>query len=142
MSHVSYSTTDWDGVDCEKVVSFLFKFFQSPGGDRFDYLPRLIREPILFRPLYTPQSGEGSVLLKSSPSDPLGSVKVGKVVSMFYGKYHNTMLPGKVVTRIWNPLKFARHAFFKNDYSITLLEQFDPSKSTRAKEILRKAKSY
>ena len=32
-----------------------------------------------------------------------------------YGLHDNTMLPGKVVGRIWSPFTFAKHAFFKVD---------------------------
>jgi len=142
MGNLAYSTKDWDGVPCIKMVSFLFKYFQGPGGNRFDYLPRLIREPVLFRPNERPKQGTGSVKLASTIYDPLAEVVVRKVTNMFYGKFHNTMLPGRVVARVWNPFKFAKHAFFKSDFSSTLLEQFDPSRSDRAKEVLKLAKRY
>jgi len=142
LGRLAYPTKDWDGVSCIKIISFLFKYFQSPGGDRFDYFPRLVREPILFRPYEQLRAGSGSVVLASTVFDPLAEVVVGRITSMFYGKFHNTMLPGKVVARVWNPLRFAKHAFFKSDFPSTLLEQFDPSRSGKAKEILKMAKSY
>ncbi len=43
------SVKDWDGVSSYRVLSFLFKYSQSPSGTNFDYLPRLVREPVLFR---------------------------------------------------------------------------------------------
>ena len=135
MGSLAYSTKDWDGVPCLKLISFLFKYFPSPGGNRFDYLPRLIRQPVLFRATEQPKRGMGSVKLRSTIYDPLAEVGVGKVTNMFYGKLHNTMLPGKVVARVWNPFKFAKHAFLKTDFSATLLEQFDPSRLDRAKEV-------
>ena len=140
--NLAYSTKDWDGVPCDKIVSFLFKYFQSPGGDKFDYLPRLIREPVLFRPNERPKTGTGSIKLASTIYDPLAEVVVGKITNMFYGKFHNTMLPGRVVARVWNPFKFTKYAFFKSDFSSTLLEQYDPSRSARAKEVLKMAKKY
>ena len=142
MGNLAYSTKDWDGVPCTKIISFNFKSFQSPGGNNFDYFPRLIREPVLFRPNNPPKTGTGSVKLASSIYDPLAEVVVSKVTNMFYGKFHNTMLPGRVVYKVWNPFKFAKHAFFKSDFSSTLIEQFDPNRSDRAKEVLRIAKRY
>ena len=142
MGILAYPTKDWDGVSCNKIISFLFKYFQSPGGDRFDYFPRLIREPILFRPNEQPRAGTGSVKLSSTVYDPLSEVAVGRITGMFYGKFRTTMLPGKVVAREWNLFRFAKHAFFKNDFSSTFLEQFDPSRSEREKEILKIAKTY
>jgi acetoacetate decarboxylase len=137
-----YLTKDWDGVPCTKVISFLFKYFQSPGGTRFDYLPRLIREPVLFRPQKRPRTGTGTVKLGSTIYDPLGEVTVKKVTSMIYGIFDNTMLPGKVVARAWNPLRFVKHAFFKVDFISTLIEQYDPIKAEREKEVMKMAKRY
>ena len=137
-----YLTKDWDGVPCTKVISFLFKYFQSPGGFSFDYLPRLIREPVLFRPKQPPKTGTGTVKLGSTIYDPLAEITVKKVTGITYGIFHNTMLPGKVVARAWNPLRFVKHAFFKNDFIATLLEQYDPIMSEREKEIKKMAKKY
>ena len=65
-----------------------------------------------------------------------------KVTGITYGIFHNTMLPGKVVARAWNPLRFVKHAFFKNDFIATLLEQYDPIMSEREKEIKKIVKKY
>ena len=138
---LSYRTEDWDGVPCHKFLVFQFKFFPGPGGG-FDYFPRLIREAVLFRPVSARKIGSGELVLGSTPYDPLGDIPVGEVTSLTYGVYHNTMLPGKVVGRVWNPLKFARHAFFKTDSAPTLIENFDPEKTERAKEIYKLAKQF
>ena len=82
------------------------------------------------------------LIFDSTIYDPLAEVVVGKITNMFYGKFHNTMLPGRVVARVWNPFKFTKYAFFKSDFSSTLLEQYDPSRSARAKEVLKMAKKY
>jgi hypothetical protein len=142
MRNVGVPSVDWDDVPCYKIIVFLTKFFQSPGGDRFDYLPRLIREPVLFRPAGTIRQGSGRVVLTSTPWDPLAEVPVGETVSLSHGAWHNTMLPGKVVARMWNPLRLARHAFFKADGAAYLLEQYEPSASARAKEVLEAARRY
>jgi acetoacetate decarboxylase len=133
---------DWDGAACYKIISFLYKYFQSPDGGNFDYAPRLVREPVLFRSVGTIQEGRGKVILSSSLYDPLGEVPVKEVVGILYGKWHNTMLPGKVVARVWNPLKFARHAFFKTDLVPTLLSRYNPSQAKQYKEMMRIAKKF
>jgi len=76
----------------------------------FDYLPRLVAEPVVLRPRDDVRSGEGTLRLTSSPYDPVGEVPVGELVTCAYGKFDNTMLPGKIVGRVWNPLAFAKHA--------------------------------
>ena len=50
---------DLEGRPCRKGVSFLFKFFPSPDRRGFDYLPRLVREVVLFRPRDDLRSGAG-----------------------------------------------------------------------------------
>jgi hypothetical protein len=82
------------------------------------------------------------VILRSTPADPLAEIPVGEIVSMFHGRWHNTMLPGRVAGRVWNPMRFARHAFFKADTPAYLLETHDPAKVARAKEIYRAAKRF
>ena len=142
MAGFGFPTKDWNDQPCQKLISFLFKHFPSAGGKSFDYFPRLIREPVLFRPAGALQTGTGSVTLKSTPVDPLGEIVVGPIKSMFYGKFHNTMLPGKVVKRVWNPMKFIKHAFFKNDYLPTILNNFDSTQVERDKKIYHMAKNY
>lgn len=142
MDDVGVQTKDWDGTPCYKVVGFLYKFFQSACGTRFDYLPRLIREPTLMRKKGEILEGRGEVKVSSSPFDPLGVVPVKEIKNIFYGKWHNTMLPGKVIGRAWNPLKFSRHAFFKTDIVPTLLENYDPSGEKRAKERMKVARKF
>ncbi len=97
------------------VTVYLFKHFQSPTMRGFDYLPRLIAEPIVLRPRDDVRSGEGTLSLTSSPYDPVGEIPVGEMITCAYGTYDNTMMPGRVVGRVWNPLAFAKHAFFKVD---------------------------
>jgi len=133
---------DWDGLTGYKAINFLFKYFTSPDNGGFDYFPRLIREPVLFRPLGKLFQGTGKIILESTPSDPLGEVPVGTIVNMNYGKWHNSMLPGKVIGITWNPIRFARHSFFKTDFAPQLLSNYDPKSSARRKEIFKKAKRY
>jgi acetoacetate decarboxylase len=135
-------TKDWDGTPCYRVIAFLYKFFQSPDGTRFDYLPRLIREPLIMRKKGEVLEGRGEVTVSSSPFDPLGDVPVKEMRNMVYGKWHNTMLPGKVIGRAWNPLKFSRHAFFKTDFVPTRLKNYDPSAEKRAREIMEVARKF
>ena len=107
---------DLQGRPCRKVVAFLFKFFPSPDGRGFDYRPRLMREAVLFRPRDDVRSGAGKLEMVSSPYDPLGDIPVRDLLDVSYGTWDNDMLPGRVVARVRNPLGFARHAMFKQDY--------------------------
>lgn len=107
---------DLEGRPCRKGVSFLFKFFPSPDRRGFDYVPRLVREVVLFRPRDDLMGGAGKLEMASSPYDPLGEVPVLELMHVGYGTWDNDMLPGRVVARVKNPLGFARHAMFKQDY--------------------------
>ena len=107
---------DLEGRPCRKGVSYLFKFSPSPDGRGFDYVPRLVREVVLFRPRDGQMSGAGKLEMASSPYDPLGDLPVLDVMEVGFGIWDNDMLPGRVVARVNNPLSFARHAMFKQDY--------------------------
>ena len=96
----------------------------------FDYLPRLIAEPIVLRPRDDVRSGEGILSLTSSPYDPVGEIPVVEMITCAYGTYDNTMMPGKVVGRVWNPLAFAKHAFFKVDVAPVKLGYVEISEET------------
>jgi acetoacetate decarboxylase len=135
-------TTDWDGTPCYRVLSFLFKFFLNPDGSNFDYFPRLIRQVTLFRRLGKIVQVEGRIALSSTQFDPLGEIPVGDIIGIIYGQWHNTMLPGKVVTKIWNPMKFVNYSFFKSDFVPALLNNYDPKLTARAKEIMKIAKRF
>jgi acetoacetate decarboxylase len=115
LDHLGPPTTDADGRPAREVVSFLYKFFPSPDTRGFDYIPRLIRQPNLFRPRPGVRMGEGALHLRSSVRDPLGELPVLKVLDSFYGQFDNTMLPGEVVGHAWNLPHFVPHAFFKTD---------------------------
>jgi acetoacetate decarboxylase len=140
LGNLASVTEDWEGVKCYKFISFLFKHFLSPGSDSFDYFPRLVREAILFRPTGNLKIGTGNVTLRSSACDPLGEIPVESVSIMMHGFFHNSMLPGKVVGRVWNPFRFLKHAFFKIDYIPELLENFDPNQIEQVRTIIKQAK--
>ena len=107
---------DLEGRPCRKVVVFQFKFSPSPDWPGFDYSPRLVREVVLFRPRDDVRSGAGTLEMVSSPYDPLGDIPVRDLIDVGYGTWDNTMLPGRVVARVRNQLRFARHAMFKEDF--------------------------
>jgi acetoacetate decarboxylase len=116
LDFVGPEVNDLEGRPCRKAVSFLFKFFPSPDGRGFDYVPRLVREVVLFRPRDGVMAGAGKLEMVSSPYDPLGDIPVLDLIDVSYGTWDNVMLPGRVVARIRNPLGFVRHAMFKQDY--------------------------
>ncbi len=97
------------------VTAYTFKHFTSPTMRGFDYVPRLVAEPVVMRPRPDVRCGVGSVSLTSSPYDPLGEVPVRELIVCAYGRFDNSMLPGKVVGRAWWLPGFVKHAFFKVD---------------------------
>jgi len=116
-SFFAHEAVDPDGRPCWEAVAFLFKFFPSPSGKLFDYLPRLVRHPTLFRPRAGLRKGVGRVVLTSTACDPLGEVPVGPVIGCMHGIWDNTMLPGRVVGRVWTVWRFLPHAFFRTDFA-------------------------
>ena len=111
----AHRAVDSNGRPCWEAIGLLFKFFPSPDGKRFDYLPRLVRQQTLLRPRAGLRKGAGRVVLTSTECDPLGEVPVGPVIGCMHGFWDNTMLPGRVVRRVWNVWRFLPHAFFKVD---------------------------
>ncbi len=142
LGNLASPTKDWEGIKCYKYISFLFKYFFNPGNDSFDYFPRLVREAVLFRPIGNLKIGTGKLMLGSSAWDPLGEIPVNSVPSFMYGTFNNTMLPGKVVGRVWNPLQFLKHAFFKVDYVPVWLKNYDASKTEEGRRIMKQANKY
>ncbi len=138
---VGSEAIDLEGRPCRKVVSFLFKFARSPGGRGFDYVPRLVREVVLFRPRDDLMSGTGKLELVSSPYDPLGDIPVRDLMDVFYGTWDNDMLAGRVVARVRNPLGFARYAMFKEDFAGWFLESDEASPPPTARERSRRRKT-
>jgi acetoacetate decarboxylase len=134
---------DLEGNPAVPFVSFLFKHFPAADGSGFEYLPRLIRQVTLLRPREGLQSGVGKIELGRAPADPLGEIPVREIVTVVYGKFDNVMLPGRTVSTVRNPLRFAPHAFFSTDMLATVdLDAHSPM-SRRARRRLRKrATSY
>ncbi len=132
---------DLDGTPCRKFVSFLFKFSPSPNGRGFDYLPRLVREPVLCRPSDDVQIGAGKLEMKSSPYDPLGDVPVRDLINVSYGTWDNDMLPGRVVAKVKNPLGFAKHAMFREDFMGWVVDRHDFPAPPKRRERARRWKA-
>ena len=117
----AHEAVDSDGRSCWEAVAFLFKFFPSPDGKYFDYLPRLVRHPTLFRPRAGLRKGVGRVVLASTACDQFGELPVGSVIGCMHGIWDNTMLPGRVMRRVWNVWRFLPHAFFNTDFASSYL---------------------
>jgi acetoacetate decarboxylase len=104
------------GRPCCNLTSFNFKYFPTADGKGFDYAPRLIAQTTVFRPRPGVLKGPARVTVSSTAYDPLGDVPVvGEPLVCIHGTWDNTMLPGRVVARAWNVLRFLPHAFFKVD---------------------------
>ena len=108
------------------VNVYTFKHFTAPSMRGFDYVPRLIAEPVVLRPRSDVRCGAGTVSLTSSPYDPLGEIPVRELIVCAYGRFDNSMLPGKVVGRAWWLPGFLKHAFFKNDVAPVKLGWVEP----------------
>jgi len=96
-----------------QVVTYNFKYFPAPGGEGFDYNPRLIREVVTRRPKRV-EMGEAELVLRSSKHDPWGDVEVVRVLGAVYVVGDSTMLPGTVVAEI-DAAQFAPYALMKLD---------------------------
>ena len=100
-----------------QVVTFNFKYFPAPGGEGFDYNPRLIREVVTRRPKRV-EIGEAKLVLRSSDHDPWGEVEVVRVLGAVYAVADVTMLPGTVVAET-AAAEFAPYALMKLDAGLT-----------------------
>jgi len=133
---------DLDGRPCEKVVSFLFKYFPAADGGAFEHAPELVRQVTLVRPRPGQLTGAAKLELVSATSDPLGEIPVRQIIAAGYGAFDNTMLPGRVVRRIYNQWRFVPKSMFKNDAfalidpgslpALTFGERHDQKKQLRA----------
>lgn len=108
---------DLDGRPAAASTAFLFKYSMAARGAPFAHLPQLVRQVNLFAPREGSVEGvEGAKLeLVSSKVDALGEIPAYEILSAGYGVFDNTMLPGKVLRRVYNPVAFAPYAMFKND---------------------------
>jgi acetoacetate decarboxylase len=104
-----------DGRPCEKAVNFLFKYFPAADGGPFEHSPALIRQVTLFRRRPGHLTGSSKIELGSTATDPLGEIPVRQIVAAGYGTFDNTMLPGRIVSRIYNHWRFVPKSLFKND---------------------------
>lgn len=106
-------TVDLDGNRAYKDVAYFFTWSLRPDGDGLLYMPRLIRQVVLNRPRGQLLGGIGKVSLDSSPCDALGDVPVRDIVSSKYGEVDSTILPGRMVRRVWNVRSFLRRAMVR-----------------------------
>lgn len=106
---------DLDGHPCHKAIAFLFKHFPAADGGAFETAPRLVRQVTFFRPRPGLLAGAGKVELGTSTTDPLGEVPVRAIQGAWYGVYDNTMLPGRVIHRVHNPLPFLPYSLSTAD---------------------------
>lgn len=119
-------------------VSFLFKHFPATDGSGFEYPPLLIRQVTLFRPRTDLWTGAGKIVMGTAPADPLGEIPVRDVTLAVYGIFDNVMLPGRAVSKVRNPLRFAPHAFFSTDMLATVDRSTRPPLSRRQRTGLRR----
>ena len=68
--------------------------------------------------------------------DPLGEIPVAEVTDCVYGRFDNTMLPGRVVGRAWRIWKFVPHAFFKTDIPACRLARLEEVETSAVYELV------
>jgi acetoacetate decarboxylase len=129
---------DLEGRPCLVGTSWLFKHFPAAGNGMFETAPRLIREPVVFRPRPGQRSGDLDLKLVSSTTDPLGDIPIREVVEAQYGLFDNTMLPGRTVRRIRNLPNFIPRSLFTNDTFALVLESSPPARSLLEQVRLRR----
>ena len=95
------------------VLVYNFKHFPSPGGEGFDYNPRLIREEVEVRPKSV-ELGEVEIVLEPSDHDPWAEVEIVRLLGSIYTISNNSMLKGSVVAEA-DPAAFAPYSFLKWD---------------------------
>jgi acetoacetate decarboxylase len=97
--------------------NYLFKHFQDPRLDRFDYNPRLVKQ-------YNQtdwgkvELGEGELTLAKSKYDPVNEIPVEEVLMAGYTKgMEIRMQPGEIVAEV-DPTKFRPYSFNKGDWEL------------------------
>jgi acetoacetate decarboxylase len=96
------------------IVTYNYKHFPGPIFEGFDYLPRLIRAEIVFKPTQMKLGQVEMIKLGSSNNDPWGEIEVVRVLGAVYLKGTNSVLPGEVVAKV-DPEEFAPFSFLKWD---------------------------
>lgn len=135
--------TDLEGRPAALVTHFIYKYSMRSDGRGFDYVPRLIRLATLIRPREGTLEGSGEVVLRSTPSDPLGEVPAREVVWMTYGISDSEMTLGRVIARAWNVLAFAPRALWKSDYFFHVPgDGQGPMARRERKALLKRMKAY
>jgi acetoacetate decarboxylase len=95
------------------VLVYNFKHFPAPGGEGFDYNPRLIRQEVKVHSTSV-ELGEVEIVLQPSDRDPWAEVEIVRVLGAIYTIGNNSMLKGSVVAEV-DPAAFAPHSFLKWD---------------------------
>lgn len=129
---------DLEGRPCLVGTSWLFKHFPAADNRMFETAPRLIREPVLFRPRPGMLSGDLDLKLVSSVTDRLGDIPILEVLEAQYGLFDNTMLPGKVVRKVRNLINFVPRSLFGSDAFALVLESNPPTRSLLEQMRLRR----
>ena len=97
--------------------NYLFKHFQDPRLDRFDYNPRLVKQhnQIDWGKV---ELGEGELTLAKSKYDPIYEIPVEEVLMAGYTKgMEIRMQPGEVIAEV-EPIKFRPYSFINVDWPL------------------------
>jgi len=97
--------------------NYLFKHFQHPRLDKFDYNPRLVKQynQIDWGKI---ELGEGKLIIAKSDYDPIHEIPVEEVLTAGYTQgLEIRMQPGEVVAEI-DPIRFRAYSFIKADWTL------------------------
>jgi acetoacetate decarboxylase len=97
--------------------NYLFKYFQDPRLDRFDYNPRLVKQQNQID-WGKVELGEGELTLAKSKYDPIYEIPIEEVLMAGYTKEMEIrMQPGEVVAEV-DPIKFRPYSFIRDDWPL------------------------
>jgi acetoacetate decarboxylase len=97
--------------------NYLFKHFQDPRLDRFDYNPRLVKQRNQ-TDWGKVELGEGELTFAKSKYDPVNEIPVEEVLMAGYTKgMEIRMQPGEIVAEV-DPIKFKPYSFISGDWPL------------------------
>lgn len=96
------------------TTNYLFKHFQHPTKEGFDYNPWLVKQTTKSK-MKMMKMGEAEVNLNSTIHDPWGEIEIVRVLGGMYLQSENEMFPGEIVAEV-DPDKFLPYSFIRWDW--------------------------
>jgi len=96
------------------TVNYLFKHFEHPSKEGFDYNPWLVKQ-VTKSKMKSMQMGEAEIKLHSTIHDPWAEVEIVRVLGGMYLQSENEMFPGEILTEV-DPKEFLPYSFIRWDW--------------------------